>query len=240
MKTTTILALFVTSCLSLFATPTSLFWTNCTTDVLETKVVHFDFDNYFSVGNRTKNGSSFPPDIGLTYGLFTWNNISTEIGADYLGGIDDPWLFNGKLGLPENKLFEDSPAISLAIFDLGTSHDTNLCVVDAVIGKTLPKDLGTLYFGLFHGKRALGKHRSGLMCGYSKSFYTVKDEQGKDYSKWEFVADYSSHKNLIGGGGAGVVYYFTPKISVETGPVWFNDTKTNGRWKWSVQIDVNV
>jgi len=25
-----------------------------------------------------------------------------------------------------------------------------------------------------------------------------------------------------------------------TGPVWFNDTDVNGRWKWTVQLDINV
>jgi hypothetical protein len=222
------------------ATPTSVFWTNCTTDVQAVGIPHITVDNYFSVGNRTANGSSFPPDIGLTYGLFSWKDISCEIGTDYICGIKDPWLFNGKLGIDEGKLFSSSPSFSVGVFNLGTSHETNQAVLDAVIGHSLPCDLGRLFLGLFHGKRAVGKHRSGWMAGYQKSFYTVKDAEGNDYSKWEFSADYSSGKNLNGGGGFALSYYFTPKINLQSGPVWFTDTHANGRWKWSVQLNVDV
>jgi hypothetical protein len=226
----TFFALLTLSIGSLLATPTSIFWTNCTTDVVAKEVFHIDVDNYFSLGNRTKNGSSFPPDVGLTYGLFSWDGIGSEIGADYMGGIKNPWLFNGKLALTEDILFQYAPSISVGFFDLGTAHDTNLGVIDAVIGRTLPWDMGRLFLGLFHGKRALGKHRSGWMAGYEKSFC----------SKWQFLADYSSGKNLNGGGGFAVAYYFTPKISLETGPVWFRDTANNGRWKWSLQLDIDI
>jgi hypothetical protein len=33
--------------------------------------------------------------------------------------------------------------------------------------------------------------------------------------------------------------YFTPDISILTGPVWFNSRKIHGDWKWSVQIDIS-
>ena len=45
--------------------------------------------------------------------------------------------------------------------------------------------------------------------------------------------------NAIGGGGAGVYYFFTPDISLLTGPVWFNDPGINGRMKWTTQLDIN-
>jgi hypothetical protein len=38
----------------------------------------------------------------------------------------------------------------------------------------------------------------------------------------------------------GVNYYFTPSISVLTGPVWFNEKAVNGEWKWTIQLDVNL
>lgn len=240
MKITTLLYLFITSSISLFATPSNLFWTICTTDVYPTKVTHLNIDTFFSVGNRKKNGTSFPPDIGVTYGLFTWNNIRGEVGVDYVGGIKQPWLFNAKVGLLEDILFKNCPSFSVGVFDVGTSRSTNLSVVDAIIGKTLPNDLGRLFYGLFHGKRALGKHRSGWMAGYQKGFYAVKDEQGKEYNKWWFIADYSSGKNLNGGAGFCLVYFFNQKVSMLSGPVWFTDTHTNGRWKWSVQFNVEI
>ena len=236
----TFVSLCVVSTCQLLATPTSVFWTNCTTDVQPTEVAHLGFDNYFSLGNRAKNGSSFPPDIGLTYGLFTWKDISSEIGTDYVGGIKDPWLFNGKLGIDEGKLFSSAPSFSVCIFNVGTSHNTNLAVVNAVVGHSLPCDLGKAFLGLFRGKRALGKHRSGWMAAYEKGFCNVKDDSGSEYCKWLFLADYSSGKNLNGGGGFAVAYHFTPKISLETGPVWFSDTANNGRWKWSLQLDIDI
>src|SRR5690349_20505156 len=101
MKIAALFALFISSFTSLFATPTSLVWTVCTTEVQAAKLFHIGVDNFFSTGNRTKNGSSFPPDIGLTYGLYKWNDISQEVGIDYLGGIDDPLFFNTKIGLGE-------------------------------------------------------------------------------------------------------------------------------------------
>ena len=229
-------ALFLSMTSLMLAQPTSAFWTNCITDVEPHERAFIATYNYFSVGNRAKNGSSFNPDIGLTYGLFTWNNISSEIGIDYIGGAKRPCLFNSKLGIEEGKLFDSAPSFSVGIFDLGTSRKTNLCVVDAIIGHTLPGDLGKAYFGLFRGKRALGKHRSGWMAAYTKSFYKAKETDGTDYDKWEFLADYSSGKNLNGGGGFGLSYYFTSKVYLETGPVWFRDTKANGRWKWSAQL----
>lgn len=226
--------------LNLFATPTSIFWTNCTTDVQAKGTYHIDVDNYFSMGNRTKNGSSFPVDIGLLTGLFSYEGLGAEAGLDYLGGVSDPFYFNGKIALSEGRLFERSPSCSIGVFNLGTTHDTNQAVVDAVLGTTLPMDLGRFFAGVYTGKRAIGKHRSGWMVGYQKGFCNAKDAKGADYSKWEFNADFASNKNAIGGGGAALTYYFTPSINLETGPVWFNDTRLNGRWKWSLQLGIDI
>lgn len=224
----------------LIASPTSLFWTNCSTDIQSTDVFHISTQNYFSIGNRTGKSSSLPPDIGLTYGLFTWKDISSEIGVDYLVGIRNPWQFNGKLAISEGKLFSNAPSFSVGIFDVGLAHSNNLAVVNAIMGHSLPYDAGRAFFGLFKGKQALGKQRSGWMCGYEKRFVSVKDGAQEEYFKWQFLADYSSGKNVNGGGGFAIAYYFTSKISLETGPTWFNDTKTNGRWKWSVQLGIDI
>jgi hypothetical protein len=223
-----------------FATPSSVFWTNCTTDVQPYGTLHFGVDNYFSVGNRTKNGSSFPVDIGLEGGLFSCYGISSEGGVDYLGGVSDPLLFNGKVGVEEGKLFTNAPSFSIGVFDIGTTRATNFSVVDAVIGHTLPQNIGTLYLGVYKGKRALGNRRSGWMVAYQKSFCNCSDAKGTSYAKWQLCADYASGKNAIGGGGFGVTYAFTQAISILTGPVWFTDTRQNGRWKWSLQLDITL
>lgn len=214
---------------SLCGSPTSLFWTNCTTDVVADKVWHIDVDNYFSVDNRARNGSSFPPDIGVKVGTYSNNYIKSEAGIDYLGGEKDPFLFNGKLAVSEGKLFDAAPSLSIGVFNVGTTRVRNQQVFDAVIGYTLPQSIGQIFAGGYHGKRSLGTKRSGWMVGYQKN-----------YDKWWLAADYASGKNAIGGGGVGIGYFFTPKINILTGPVWFNDIKANGIWKWSVQLGIDL
>lgn len=55
------------------ATPSTTYWTVCTTDIQATiqatGVIHPGVDNYFSVFNRRSHNQSFPTDAGLTYGL---------------------------------------------------------------------------------------------------------------------------------------------------------------------------
>ena len=106
------------------ATPSSTFWTVCTTDVLTTGVLHLGVDDYFTVFNERGHGQSLPTDVTIPeYGLFTWCDVSAEAGIDYLGGTDDPLFFNAKIGLPEDKLFKHAPAVNVGLFNIGT-HTT--------------------------------------------------------------------------------------------------------------------
>lgn len=226
------------------ATPSSVFWTICTTDVYATGTGHIDDDNYFTIFNSRKNGSPFPPDIGFELGIFGWEDLIAEAGIDYLGGTDDPLFFNVGISLPEDKLFCHAPSLKVGIFDFGTRYHgrnrTNQNIVDLIIGKSLPDWIGgTLCIGGFSGSRTMGKNCQGFMVSYQRSFCPAKYCEDEDYFKWVLCADYASGKNTIGGGGVGLYYYFTPDISILTGPVWFNSKKINGKWKWSVQIDMN-
>ena len=220
-----------------FATPTSLFWTNCTTDTQDPGMANFQSLNYFTLFRGKGKGSSFDPDMGLTYGVMSFHDFKLEAGVDYLGGQSNDFLFNSKIGIDEAKLFAGSPSFSVGIFNIGTKHSTNQDVLDVVIGKSLPEPIGgRLFLGGFYGRKSLGKNRGGVMVGLDRGFYSVKDATGNDYDKWHLYADYASGKNSIGGGGAALAYYFTPTIYVETGPVWFSDQKANGQWKWVVQL----
>ncbi len=79
------------------------------------------------------------------------------------------------------------------------------------------------------------------MVAFDHGFLPVKDKDGNDeYNKLVLAADYASGNNVIGGGGVGVYYYFTKDISLLTGPVWFNEQDINGKWKWTIQLDINV
>lgn len=226
-----------------WATPTSLFWTNCTTEVQATGVGHLGVDNYFTVFNRRGHSSYFNPDVGFTLGLFEWNDLKAEAGIDYLGGADDPLFFNTKIGIAEGKVCEHFPSFSVGIFDIGTrtkENRTNLNVVDVVFGKSLPECIGgTLYIGAYAANKAIGRVRQGFMIGYTRSFCPKKYCDDREYNKWVLNTDFASGKNAIGGGGIGIAHFFTPDISILTGPVWFTDADFNGQWKWSIQLDID-
>ncbi len=227
------------------ATPTSVFWTNCTTDVVDTGKGHFMVDNYFTVFNRRGHGQIFAPDVGVTFGIFSWNDFKIEAGIDYLGGTDDPIFFNTKIGIAEDKLFCYAPSCSIGIFNMGTRYHghnkTNQNIVDLVFGHTLPECIGgTFCVAGFAGNRCMGKNRQGFMVSYVRTFCPATDCDGTKYNKWAFEADYASGKNTIGGGGFCIAHYFTPNVYLETGPVWFNTAKYgNGSWKWSMQVYID-
>lgn len=161
------LMLVVLNCSLLEGTPSSVFWTVCTTDVYSTGTGHIDADNYFTVFNRRGEGSSFSPDIGFEFGVFSFGDFSAETGVDYLGGTDYPLFFNAGIAVAEDKLFEHAPSLKVGIFDAGSRYRghnrTNQNIVDIIIGKSLPDWLGGRFcLGGFSGSRAMGKNRQGL------------------------------------------------------------------------------
>jgi len=238
------------------ATPSTTFWTPMTPDIQPYGVVHIGIDNYFSVGNKTSDESainnSFATDAGLTVGVLPFEKLQMEIGVDYLGPSDYPVYFNAKIGTPENALFKWSPALQIGIFNVGTKRNdegqqngTDQNIVYGVIGKTIPY-LGRLSAGPYIGNSAV-LHSStgdaqdkGFMVAFDRGFLSVKDKKGSEFNRIVFAADYASGENAIGGGGFGLYYFFTKDISLLTGPVWFNDSGINGRWKWTIQLDINV
>lgn len=230
-----------------FATPSSTYWTPMVMDIQAYKVVHFGEDNYFTVDKKASSGEqgAFPTDVGLTVGVLPFEKIQMEIGIDALYPADNPYYFNAKIGAPEGALFSGAPALQIGIFNVGTKKDvTNQDIVYGVIGKTIPV-LGRITAGPYVGNskvlvNAKGeKENTGYMVAVDHGFMTVKDAAGAEYSKWVFAADYASGKNALGGGGAGMYYYFTKDISLLTGPVWFNEKAINGAWKWTTQLDIN-
>lgn len=228
---------------SLWAVPTSLFWTNCTTGVQPEHTARICALNYFPIKHRHCD-PAFPIDVGATYGLFSFNGMSAEAGVDFLAGTSHPFFFNAKVGVHEDWLFSSAPSLSVGIYNVGTRTGgpkrTNQNIIDVVLGKSLP-ELGTVYLGGFSGSHAMGKNHGGVMVGYSYAFCKRKYVcDGREYNKWAVLADYASGKNTIGGGGIACSYYFTPDAFVTTGPVWFNSAKINGRWKWSLQLYVDV
>jgi hypothetical protein len=233
------------------ATPSSTFWTPMTTDIQPYGVLHIGVDNYFTVlGKDGGSVRSFSPDIGPEIGVLPFDKIQMEVGLDYMGGADYPWFFNAKIGSSEDAWFKGSPALQLGIFNVGTKGTgpsrTDYDVGYLVIGKSIDP-IGSISVGPYIGNHSAlvssdGAHKNdGFMVAFDHGFIPVKDKDGKvDYNKLVFAADYASGKNAIGGGGFGLYYFFTKDISLLTGPVWFNDQGINGKWKWSVQLDINT
>ncbi len=229
------------------ATPSTTYFTPATTDIQPFGVLHIGVDNYFTVFRKAKDGgSSLPTDMGLTMGVLPYEKFQMEIGVDLLEPSDYPLFFNAKIGTPEHSLFKESPALNLGIFNMGTeSHVTNYNIVYGLIGKTIPF-LGRIHAGPYVGNsKALvdgngKKENVGFMIGFDLPLIHVKDKDGKVlYDRLVLAADYASGKNVIGGGGVGLYLYFTKDISLLTGPVWFNEETINGKWKWTIQLDIN-
>jgi hypothetical protein len=230
-----------------YGTPSTEYWTPCVTDIQPFGVYHITYDNYVS------DNSTFPSDYGLTVGVLPFEKFQMEIGYDILVPTHtDEWFkdgsyLNAKIGTPEGKLFENSPAWNIGIFNVGfTEGVTDYDILDIIAGKTLPANLGRIfvggYCGLTHTLEIAASSgdgdRSGFMIGYDKGFWPVNMQDG-EFNRFVFAADYATGENAIGGGGAGIYVYFTQNISLLTGPVWFNDEDLNGRWKWTFQLDVN-
>lgn len=230
------------------ATPSTTYWTPATTDIQPYGVLHIGVDNYFTVFRKLGNGGgALATDVGLTMGVLPFEKLQLEIGVDLVEPSDYPLFFNAKLGTPEHSLFKESPALNIGIFNVGTqSKVTDYNIVYGLIGKTIPY-LGRVHAGAYYGNSSTlvdgngKKDNAGVMIGWDRPLLSAKDKDGKVlYDRLILAADYASGKNAIGGGGVGLYYYFTKDISLLTGPVFFNDEKLNGNWKWTIQLDINA
>ena len=234
---------------TVYATPSTTYWTPAVMDIQPYEVLHTGVDNYFTVFRTAKGGASaFPTDAGLTMGVLPFKKLQMEVGIDLLEPFDNPVFFNAKIGTPEDALFKYCPGIDVGIFDVGTKkNQTDMDIIYAVLGKTIPH-VGRIHVGPYFGNPSSkvflddnpDAQSRGIMVGFDHSFLPTKDKEGNDYSRLVVAGDYASGKNFIGGGGGGVYWYFTKDISLLTGPVWFNDVKINGDWKWTIQLDINT
>lgn len=250
-----------------FATPSTTYWTPMTPDIQPYGVLHIGVDNYFTINKSTRaGGGAFPTDVGLTMGVLPFEKLQMEVGIDYLqpqNWVDtgpgkfqvSPYSFNAKLGTPEDVWFKGSPALAVGYFGGFAHHNvpgnlTSLNTFYGMIGKTIPY-IGRFSVGPYIGNdRTLvngrgNKDNTGFMVAFDHGFLPVmaKGKDGKEepaYNRFVLAADYASGNNVLGGGGVGLYYYFTKDISLLTGPVWFNEQDITGKWKWTIQLDINV
>jgi hypothetical protein len=238
------LAFLVLPFVSVYATPSTTYWTPCTSDVQAYGKWHITYDSYFTLDKKGTEKGDFTTDAGLTVGVLPFEKLNLEVGFDINEPTDDPLSFNAKFGTPEGSLFKNSPALNVGIFNVGTQEDvTDYNIVDVIAGKTLPRNLGRLFVGGYFGSHTLKSSggnvkNEGVMVGYDKGFFPVKDAKG-EFNRYVLAADYATGKNVIGGGGVGLYVYFTRDIDLLMGPVWFKDQSLNGNWKWTMQLDIN-
>jgi hypothetical protein len=229
------------------ATPSTTYWTPMTVDIQPYGVLHAGVDNYFTVFRKADDGGGmFPTDLGLTLGVLPFDKLRMEVGVDLLESSDNPLYFNAKIGVPEDAFFSGQPTLQIGVFNVGTKSDvTNQNILYGVIGKSIP-GIGRLSVGPYIGNKKVlvdkdgEKENVGFMAAFDRAFLPAKDAAGNEFSRVVVAADYASGKNAIGGGGAGLYYFFTKDISLLTGPVFFNEEAINGKWKWTVQLDINT
>jgi hypothetical protein len=223
------------------ATPSANFWAPSTSSVQPFGVLHVTYDSYF----RAKTAA--PIDLGLEAGLLPYDALQLEAGFDllYPTSASFPLLLNAKVGAPEDATFDHSPGWSLGIFGVGFEHDvTDYNILHAMIGKTLPIG-GTLSLGGYYGlnenlfRDAAGEaHQLGLLAGWLSPAITVPF-----VDHINLVADLQTGNNVFGAAGGGIYIYFTPKVDLLLGPVFFFESALQpgmADWLWSVQLDVDI
>jgi len=227
------------------ATPSSVFWTIATPYVQPYGVLHITYDTYFG----TKG--SYAVTSGLQIGVLPMKDVQAEIGFD-LGyptsaagePVDVPIALNAKVGGPEGALFDGAPGWSAGIAGVGFEEDaTDYDILHAEIGKTF--GLGTIGLGGYHGlnpdlllSSAGEEHRTGFMASWTSQSIGFP---ATDHAN--LVLDVQTGDNVLGAAGGGIYLYFTPKVDLALGPVFFFDEGLQpggSRWLWSLQFDADL
>ncbi len=232
------------------ATPSTTYWAPSTTYVQPFLVPHITYDTYFGKGQAPALGPSpvYPVDTGLTIGVLPFEKLNLEVGFDLFLPSETPFLFNAKLGVPEDLLFHYMPSLAVGIFGLGFNTDlTDYDILYAQIQKNFPWG-GYVSLGGYDGvgSKVLWTgsdskvHRAGFMGAITAPDINLNLPGLK---KIVAVADAQTGKNAFGAAGGGLYFYFTDAIDILTGPVYFFDKalQPGGRSVlWTVQLDVDI
>ena len=240
--------LFVLSSELSFSTPSTQIWIP-STDFQKWKTMHLGLDNYIRTEkiNGIRGAGIF--DLGLTTGLLPFEKFQGEIGVDYLYMGDDnyddyPIYFNAKIGLPENSLFKNSPAMVLGAFNFGLKKNlTNYNIIYGEIAKTIPV-LGRLTVGYYTGNEKvlvdenLKKANSGLLLSWDRTMSEISD-------KLWLAVDYQGGKSYIGALNLGAAWVFSKNVSVIFGYDIYNNknayynTNDQNANSFTAQVDIN-
>jgi hypothetical protein len=238
------------------ATPTTTFWAPSTTAIQPFLTPHITYDTYFWKGTAAGQAGSpvYPVTTGLTMGVLPWDALQLELGFDLLLPSSDPFLFNAKLGVPEDKLFSFQPSFAVGIQGVGTKKSTattlgtDFNILYAQLQHTLPVVGGYVSAGgyyalqdkLFQASDGSGTQRAGFMGGFMSPDVKI---DAPWLQKINVAGDVQTGKNVFGAVGGGLYFYFTDKVDLLTGPVYFFDpgSQPGGRqWFWTVQLDIDL
>jgi hypothetical protein len=233
---------------SLFSTPSTLIWIP-STDFQGFGKIHLGFDNFLRMKNinNTRGGTIFC--AGITSGILPFKKFQGEIGIDYFTMSDPvfdrhPILFNFKIGMPEDALFKNSPAIAIGAYNVGIKKGlTNYNMLYGLVAKTLPI-IGRISLGYYYGNKNLLLDQSGnvknqgLLLSWDRSLTEISD-------KLWMAVDYQGGKNSFGSVNIGLSWAFTKNISVLLGyDIWNNrnvlyDSKDPNSNSVTIQVDIN-
>jgi hypothetical protein len=214
---------------NVLATPSTQIW-NPSTDIQKSRTFHFGIDNYFSIIKNMQKPFQLYPDLGITYGAFNY----LEVGADMIQPSTDPFLFNFKLGLPEEEFL---PAVALGGFNFGTkSRVTDYNMLYGLAAKTFGA-AGRFTLGYYYGlngdlflDQSGQKARDGIIATWDKA---LTDKI------WASL-DYASGKNWYGSLSFGFSYAFSENVGVIFGYVIFNDRAIIPNNTFTTQLDINL
>jgi hypothetical protein len=225
------------------ATPSTTYWAPSVATCQAKGVPHVTYDTYFG-----KN-AAYPIDTGITIGILPSDKVQAEVGYDTLFPGNNPTQFylNGKICLAENSFGKGMPAVSFGVYNVGFKKDvTSYNVLHVMAQKSLPIGgylAGGVYFGtndaLFTNSEG-EVAKTGAMIGWASPDIKVGV---KGLSKITVIADVQTGKNVLGGGGVGLDFYFNDYIALIVGPVFYFDKALQpggARTLWTTQVDIDI
>lgn len=236
-----------------WATPSTTVWAPSTTYTQPFLVPHLTYDSYFA------RKADLSTTTGLTVGVLPFEALQAEVGFDLIMPGNDPLFLNGKVTLVEDKLFANQPALSIGVANGGVTTATNWAMAYGVLGKTIhgASIAAGAYYGLDEDlwrEKPTGPDADGdgvgdlagdkSQVGVLASIAAPPIKIGKPFlDSVVFLADVQTGSNVFGAWGAAAALYFTPSVSLLTGPVFFleEDLQPNGqRFMWTMQLDVDL
>jgi len=231
------------------ATPSTQIWIP-STDIQAYKTLHLGIDNYIRV-KKDSTGNYWPiiTDIGLTAGVLPFEKLQMEVGVDYIrygsSTYDNaPIYFNAKLGTPENSMFNNSPALAVGVYNVGTKggnvfHNTQQDIVYGLAAKSVPiigrisagwyaGNGGNINFKDHHGNT----DNNGVLLSWDRVMSEIDDRL------WLGV-DYQGGDNAYGAVNVGASWAFSKNVSLIVGYDIYTRKATGGQPTFTTQLDIN-